>query len=85
MALTFKPEVALLDIGLPEMDGYALGERLRSDLPGELRLIALTGYGQENDHAKTLEAGFEGHLVKPVSLRNLITVFGNAASAPAAS
>ena len=65
----FRPEVAFLDIGLPVMDGYELASRLR-ELPGleSVRLIAVTGYGQESDRQKTRAAGFERHLVKPVDL-----------------
>lgn len=65
IARRFTPEVALLDLGLPGMDGYEVGMRLRRLMP--LRLIAITGYGQERDRDRTREAGFECHLVKPVS------------------
>jgi CheY-like chemotaxis protein len=67
MAAEFEPEVAFLDIGLPVMDGYELAARLR-DIPGlaDVQLIAMTGYGQESDRRKALEAGFHHHLVKPV-------------------
>jgi CheY-like chemotaxis protein len=63
----FKPDLALLDIGLPGMDGYELGSRLRQ-IPGlsRLRLMAVTGYGQESDRQRSAAAGFENHLVKPV-------------------
>jgi signal transduction histidine kinase len=64
---TFRPQVVLLDIGLPELNGYEVARQLRK-LPGaaELRLIALTGYGQAEDRARAFEAGFDDHLVKPV-------------------
>ena len=63
----FKPQVALLDIGLPVMDGYELAARLQ-ELPGVngLRLCAVTGYGQESDRARSRAAGFHQHLVKPI-------------------
>ena len=63
------PRIALLDIGLPVMDGYELGRRLR-ELPGleHIKLVALTGYGQASDLEKSRAAGFEAHLVKPISL-----------------
>ena len=61
---------ALLDIGLPVMDGYELARRLRSQL-GTVRLIAITGYGQPDDRARAKEAGFDAHLVKPVDLDEL--------------
>jgi CheY-like chemotaxis protein len=67
MAAEFAPDVAFLDIGLPMMDGYELAGHLR-DIPGlaDVQLIAMTGYGQESDRLKALEAGFHHHLVKPV-------------------
>ena len=64
---TFKPDVAVLDIGLPVMDGYELAGALRGRLP-DVRLIAVTGYGQSSDREKTTRAGFDAHLVKPVSI-----------------
>jgi PAS domain S-box-containing protein len=68
----FRPEVAVLDIGLPVIDGYELAAQLRQ-IPGlaGLRLIALTGYGQESDRQKALAAGFHLHMVKPVDLEAL--------------
>ncbi|HVK73774.1 MAG TPA: ATP-binding protein [Kofleriaceae bacterium] len=69
VAAEFLPQVGLLDIGLPVMDGYELAERLRAaPWAGDLRLIAVTGYGQERDQARAREAGFMQQLVKPVSL-----------------
>jgi signal transduction histidine kinase len=72
LAAQLHPDVALLDIGLPVMDGYELAARLRA-LPGleALRLIAVTGYDQEADRRHTAEAGFEHHLVKPIALDQL--------------
>ena len=68
MAAAFKPQVAVLDIGLPIMDGYELATRLRAmaGLNG-LQLIAVTGYGQESDQRRSETAGFDAHLIKPVS------------------
>jgi CheY-like chemotaxis protein len=65
----FDAEIALLDIGLPVMDGFELARRLR-ELPryANARLVALTGYGQEADRQRSAEAGFDVHLVKPVQL-----------------
>ena len=67
-----RPEVVLLDIGLPQMDGYEVAQRLRRQ-PGfqETVLVALTGYGTEEDRRRSTEAGFDHHLVKPASLENL--------------
>src|SRR5690606_15410117 len=64
----FHPTVALLDIGLPVLDGYQLAARIRA-LPGgrACRLVALSGYGLAADHARSEAAGFERHLVKPVN------------------
>jgi signal transduction histidine kinase len=69
------PDVAVLDIGLPVIDGYELARRLREQpaLCG-LRLVALTGYGQESDMARSREAGFTFHLVKPVDPTRLATI-----------
>ncbi|MFC0253295.1 hybrid sensor histidine kinase/response regulator [Massilia consociata] len=72
------PDVAILDIGLPDMDGYALAARLREGQPG-LRLVALTGYGQQADVAQALGAGFDLHLTKPATLEEL----GRALAPPA--
>jgi two-component system CheB/CheR fusion protein len=65
-AREFRPQVVLLDIGLPDMDGYTVAHRLRGeDLAGEV-LIALTGYGEPQDRARAQQAGFDRHLTKPV-------------------
>jgi len=65
----FKPAVALLDIGLPGMDGHALAERLRT-LPGmeNLRIVAVTGYGEQSYRRRSRTAGFDRHLVKPIDI-----------------
>jgi len=67
-----RPELAILDIGLPGLDGYQLAARLRADAATRpMRLIALTGYGQASDRERALEAGFDAHLVKPVKFDEL--------------
>ena len=72
---TFVPEVAVLDIGLPGMDGYELARRLRADPRTQaIRLLALTGYGSELDRQRALAAGFDEHLIKPVSIEGLLSV-----------
>lgn len=70
---TFAPELAIVDIGLPVMDGYELAREMRARL-GERTpmLIALSGYGQEEDKRKSLESGFVAHMVKPVNVAGLI-------------
>jgi signal transduction histidine kinase/CheY-like chemotaxis protein len=74
----FQPEIALVDIGLPVMDGYELAQRLREELgDGQLRLLAVTGYGQEKDRARALAAGFEHHLVKPINLDRLAALLAD--------
>jgi CheY-like chemotaxis protein len=71
----FRPQVAIVDIGLPVMDGYALGRELRARLGDETpTLIALTGYGQPQDQVRSEEAGFRFHLVKPVRAEMLIQI-----------
>ncbi|MDB4961473.1 MAG: hypothetical protein JWP01_1472 [Myxococcales bacterium] len=71
----YAPSIALLDIGLPVMDGYEVSRRLRErHAPDKLRLIAVTGYGQPSDRERSRIAGFDEHLVKPVSVREVHAV-----------
>lgn len=69
--LEFEPDVVLLDIGLPGMNGYEVARAMRRSGQTELRLIAVTGYGQEEDRRLSREAGFDAHLTKPVDIRLL--------------
>jgi CheY-like chemotaxis protein len=72
VAARFAPDCALVDIGLPGMDGYELARRLRKDPRyGDLYLVALTGYGREQDRSAALAAGFDTHLVKPADIDEL--------------
>ena len=74
---TSAPDMVLLDIGLPGMDGYEVARRIRqSDDRDHTFLVALTGYGQAEDRARALEVGFDDHLVKPVSPDDLFPLFG---------
>jgi PAS domain S-box-containing protein len=77
MAVDFRPDIVLLDIGMPGLDGYEVARRMRAlrrDLP--LRIVAVTGWGQETDRQKSQEAGFDVHLVKPVDANELARVLG---------
>ncbi len=73
-----RPEVVLMDIGLPGLDGLELARRMRAEPKfRDTLLVALTGYGQESDHERSLEAGFDLHLVKPPSISTLKEVFAH--------
>jgi signal transduction histidine kinase len=75
LVLRVHPDVALVDIGLPGLDGYGVAERVRARLAnGGPRLVALTGFGQESDRKRALAAGFDAHLPKPPSLQSLLRV-----------
>jgi signal transduction histidine kinase len=82
-ALRVRPDVALVDIGLPQLDGYEVARRLRGSLGRDVLLVALTGYGQAEDRRRTRDAGFDAHLVKPVdpdTLRRLLADAGSRAA-----
>jgi CheY-like chemotaxis protein len=79
-APTFRPHVALLDIGLPVMDGYDLARKLRDTLPSAPRLVAISGYGQEHDRRRSEEAGFQAHLVKPVQAAQVLAAVDDTTS-----
>ena len=68
----FKPDFAILDIGLPVMDGYELAEKIREQLASAPQMFALTGYGQPTDRERSRAAGFARHFVKPVDVKQLI-------------
>jgi len=75
LAASFQPDIAVLDIGLPGMSGYELARKLREQRGSDqLRLIALTGYGQEADRARAREFGFDHHLIKPIELDALLAL-----------
>ncbi len=72
MVQSFKPDLVFLDIGLPGMNGYEVAHRIRDELRmSHVKLIALSGYGTENDQLRSKESGFDRHLVKPVDPRTL--------------
>jgi len=69
----WRPDLAILDIGMPVMDGYELASRIRAELDGAApRMYALTGYGRDDDRARIAEAGFDAHFVKPVEVHRLL-------------
>jgi CheY-like chemotaxis protein len=71
-AQLFLPDVALLDLGLPVMDGFELAQRLRADQNfASIRLVAVTGYGTDADRQRTRKAGFDAHMVKPIDIERL--------------
>ena len=71
-AQAFRPEIVLLDLGMPGMDGYEVARRLRATREGAgIKLVAQTGWGQEEDRRRTREAGFDAHLAKPVDMAAL--------------
>jgi two-component system CheB/CheR fusion protein len=79
-----RPEFALVDIGMPGLDGYGVARRLRTEASsGTLRLVAMTGYGQERDKQRAFDAGFDTHLVKPVDPMLLRRVLSGDTTNPA--
>jgi PAS domain S-box-containing protein len=77
-ARSFGPEIVLLDIGIPGLDGYEVAERLRSEHGSGLKLVALTGYGREDDRQRSRDAGFDRHMTKPLEppcLRDMLASF----------
>jgi two-component system, sensor histidine kinase len=85
LAARITPEIVLLDLALPDRDGYEVAARLRTDLGlTESLLVAVTGYGQEHHRARSAASGFTHHLVKPIDLRQLdqvITAWERSAAA----
>ncbi|MFZ6655795.1 ATP-binding protein [Undibacterium sp. TJN19] len=80
IAAEFKPSVILLDIGLPDMNGYEIARRVRAEPWGKsVYLIAATGWGQNADRQHALDAGFDSHLTKPVDLQQLQTLINQSA------
>ncbi len=78
----FRPDVGVLDIGLPVMDGYKLATRMRQVSAVPMRLIALTGYGQSEDRERSARAGFDAHLVKPVEIEEIAGLVSRMPIAP---
>jgi CheY-like chemotaxis protein len=79
IAAEFDPDCVMLDIGLPTIDGYDVARQIRRDDGQRHRtLVAITGYGQDGDVRRSLDAGFDHHLVKPVSLEVTLEIVANA-------
>jgi CheY-like chemotaxis protein len=81
--VALRPDVALVDIGLPGLDGYRLAKRLRS-LGLRTYLVALTGYGLRDDKEQARAAGFDAHLTKPPAMGSLLKLVAEASARPAA-
>jgi signal transduction histidine kinase/ActR/RegA family two-component response regulator len=83
VAAEFRPEVVLMDLGMPKVDGYEAARRIRAEPWGsEPVLVALTGWGADDDRWRTHDAGFDRHLVKPVALTAITELFATLRSAP---
>jgi CheY-like chemotaxis protein len=79
IADTFEPDIVLLDLGMPKMDGYEVARQVRTRPHGRrVKLIALTGWGQQQDRDRTSAAGFDAHLVKPVAEAHLFRALATA-------
>jgi len=78
-ALDYRPDVALLDIGLPGLDGFEVAKRMRQQpIFRDVVLVAMTGYGQESDRQRSQAAGFDHHLVKPIKFKKLQEILASA-------
>jgi CheY-like chemotaxis protein len=76
-ARRLQPQVLFLDIVMPGMDGYEVARQLRADMPpAELRIYAMSGFGQDEDRQRSIEAGIDQHLVKPLEREFLDSLFG---------
>jgi len=71
-----RPDMALLDIAMPDMSGYELAREIRSRMGSAVRIVALSGFGLPEDRARALEAGFDQHLVKPADVAFLKSLLG---------
>ena len=77
----FRPNLVLLDLGMPKLSGYEAAQRIREKPWGRgITLVALTGWGQDEDRRRTKDSGFDGHLVKPVDLEALTTLLTSTAT-----
>jgi CheY-like chemotaxis protein len=84
VAETFRPDAVLLDIGMPRLNGYVVAERLRASAwSRSALLVALTGWGQDADKKRAVQAGFDHHLIKPVNVDELLMLLARYADAAA--
>jgi CheY-like chemotaxis protein len=81
-AAHWRPDIAIVDIGLPQMDGYEVAKAIRRELGGSPTLVALTGYGLPEDEQRSQAAGFDEHLVKPVDFERLLDLVARLKNAP---
>src|SRR5262249_19783177 len=73
LAAEFRPDAIVLDIGMPELDGYQAAKRIREEPWGRnVVLIAVTGWGQDKDRRRSVDAGFDAHLVKPIDATAIV-------------
>ena len=78
VARRFRPDLVLLDIGLPKLDGYEVAERLRAgDAGADMVLVAITGWAQEEEKVRAAKAGFDHHLTKPVDPARIESIIGS--------
>jgi CheY-like chemotaxis protein len=85
-SLSFLPDMILLDIGLPDMDGYEVARQLRADPRiGEVILVALTGWGSASDRLRSAAAGFDAHLTKPVEVATILSLLRTPRDVPSGS
>jgi CheY-like chemotaxis protein len=77
-AAEFQPNVVLLDIGLPKLNGFEVARRIRQERGGNrIALVAVTGWGQQDDRRRAMEAGFDHHLTKPVEIARLMQLLSS--------
>jgi CheY-like chemotaxis protein len=83
-ARAFRPDLVLLDIGMPEVDGHQVARLLRSEFGAELRIVAITAYARDEDRQRTRKAGFDAHVTKPVDIPILESILSTLKDSPAA-
>ena len=74
IALVERPTLVIIDIGLPDIDGYEVARRLRQVLKSEVTLVAFSGCGEAEDRRRSLEAGFDAHVVKPATGESILAL-----------